>query len=154
MTNEATDLFVPPPFAAHATSRDGEVFLWQQLPGLVAVLARGVFSQAFAHRSLAFYDPIIKSHGPLRVFADFQQVTEYTREARDLMTASAVQNRQTLEGLHMLLSSKMVALGISSLKHDMGDPLVHTYADRASFLRSFVQSIRERESGHRPAPAP
>ncbi len=143
MTTESTDLFVPPPFATHATSGDGEVFLWEQQPGLVAVLARGVFSLPFAHEALAFYGPIIARNGRLRVFADFQRVTEYTREARDLMTATAVQNRQTLEGLHMLLSSKMVALGVSSLKHDMGDPLVRTYADRASFLRSYAQSIKD-----------
>jgi hypothetical protein len=154
MTNEPTDLFVPPPFAAHATSREGELFLWQQLPGLVAVLGHGVYSLSFAQAALAFYEPIIRGSGRLRVFADFQRVTEYTREARDLVTAHALQNRHLLDGLHMLLSSKMVALGVSSLKHEMGDPLVHTYADRSSFLRSFAQSIRDWESGHRPAPGP
>jgi hypothetical protein len=136
------DLFTPSPSAVRAWTSDGELVIWQERPGLVAQIGRGVFSLPFAHRVMQFYDPIVATGVRLRVFADFERLTQYTREARDILTAHSLRNRELLEGVHMLLSSKMVALGVSSFKHDMGVPLVHTYADRASFLRSYADAIR------------
>lgn len=152
MSDASGDLFVPPPSAIRASTAGGELVLWQARPGLVAQIGHGVFSLRFAHEVMAFYDPIIAVGLRVRVFADFEQLTQYTREARDVLTAHSLRNREILDGVHMLLSSKMVALGVSSFKHDMGDPLVHTYSDRASFLRSYAGSIRGWEPGRPPAP--
>jgi hypothetical protein len=137
----SADLFAPPPSATHLVTSEGELFLWQAGPGVVAEIASGVFALPHAHKVIEFFDPIIAAGGQVQVFSDFESLAQYTREARDLLTAHSLQNRRHLEASHMLLSSRMVALGVSSYKHEMGDPLVHTYSDRASFLRSYARAL-------------
>jgi hypothetical protein len=135
------ELFAPPPSAIHAATFDGELFLWLARHDVVAEIASGVFSMPLAQKVIEFFDPIIASGARVQVFSDFERMTHYIREARDLLTAHTVQNLRTLEASHMLLSSKMVALGVSSYKHEVGDPLIHTYADRASFLSSYAKAL-------------
>ncbi|HXJ23179.1 MAG TPA: hypothetical protein VMT03_23385 [Polyangia bacterium] len=141
MSSQPAELFTPPPSAAHAATSDGEVFLWLVRPEVVAEIASGVFSMPLAQKVIEFFDPIIASGRRVQVFSDFERLTHYIREARDLLTAHSVRNRRALEASHMLLSSKMVALGVSSFKHELGDPLVHTYSDRASFLTSYAKAL-------------
>jgi hypothetical protein len=141
MPPEPADLFTPPPSAAHLATADGELFLWQARPGVVGEIASGVFSLPLAHKVIEFFDPLLVSGARFQVFSDFERLTEYIRDARDLLTAHSLQHRHALEGSHMLLSSKMVKLGVSSFKHEMGDPLIHTYSDRASFLHSYARAL-------------
>ena len=141
MTTQAGDLFAPPPSATHVTAPDGELFIWLAGPGLVAEIGVGVFSLELAQAVIAFFQPIVDPGTRFLTFIDFERLTHYTRDARDLLTAYSLQHLDSLGRAHMLLSSKMVALGVSSYKHEVGDPLVHTYADRASFLRSYAQAL-------------
>jgi hypothetical protein len=141
MSTELAEPFTPPPSAAHLATADGELFLRQARPGIVGGIASGVFSLPLAHKVIEFFDPLLVSDARFQVFSDFERLTEYIREARDLLTAYSLQHRHTLERSHMLLSSKMLALGVSSYKHQVGDPLVYTYWDRASFLRSYAKAL-------------
>ena len=137
----STELFTPPPFADQLATTDGQLFLWRARPDVVAEIASGVFSLPLARKVVEFFEPIIASGARVQVFSDFERLAEYIREARDLLTAYSVQHRHILERSHMLRSSKMLALGVSSYKHEIGDPLVHTYADRASFLSSYAKAL-------------
>jgi hypothetical protein len=141
LSTDPAELFTPPPSADHLLTTDGELFLWQAGPRVVAEIARGVFAMPQARRVIEFFAPFVAAGARIQVFSDFERLAQYEREARDLLTAHSVQNRRTLEGSHMLLSSKMIALGVSIYKHQVGDPLVHTYSDRASFLRSYVRAL-------------
>ena len=44
MTSLIVDPFVPPASAQHATTPDGELFIWEPYPGIVLEKARGVMS--------------------------------------------------------------------------------------------------------------
>ena len=54
----------------------------------------------------------------------------------------ALGNLDALEAVHILISSKHIALGIGAYKHDIGDQRVHTYAERASLVQSYEEAVR------------
>jgi hypothetical protein len=91
----------------------------------------------------AFYRGLYRPDARVRVFDDYSELTAYTRDAREFTTSFTLQLISSLRALHILHSSKHLALGISSFKHQVGDELVHTYSDRASFLRSYAQAVDE-----------
>jgi hypothetical protein len=141
---EIPDAFTPPASAFHATAPEGELFLWEAGPNVVAEKGSGIISLALAQGVVEFWRRVPPSGRRFQIFIDLERVTHYTREARDTLTSSSMARLPALEGLHILLSSKNLALGISAFKHEIGDRLVHTYADRASFLESYGQAARRR----------
>ncbi len=102
----------------------------------------GLLSLPLAQDLVQFCRALLRPGTRIEVFIDFERVTHYTREARDLLTVYSQEQLPALASLHMLLTSKNLALGVSAYKHDIGDPLVHTYSERASFLRSFETALR------------
>jgi len=142
MTTPTLDPFVPPASAQHASTPDGELFIWQPYPGIVLEKARGVMSLPLAECLAGFYQQILLPGHQYRIFADFEELASYTREARELQINYALGHMGFFEAFHVLISSKHIALGIGAYKHDIGDQLVHTYAERASLVRSYEEAVR------------
>lgn len=143
MTGAVRDPMVPPADAHHIVLPDGEAFIWLPHPGIAAQKAVGVLSLPMAEAFAAFYRTLYRPDAHVRVFDDYSELTTYTRDARELTTSFTMQFISSLRALHILHGSKHLALGISSFKHQIGDELVHTYSDRASFLRSYAQAVDE-----------
>jgi hypothetical protein len=149
----APDPLTPPSGAHHIAVPGGEAFIWMPHPGIVAQKAAGVLSVELARCFARFYDRLYRPGGRVRVFDDYQQLTVYTREARELSIRYTLDHLEALEALHILSTSKHLALGISSFKHQVEDAIVHTYSDRTSFLRSYEQAVREAHAGEPGPPA-
>jgi hypothetical protein len=143
MTAAVLNPFIPPSSARHATTPDGEIFVWQPYPGIVLEKARGVLSRPLAECLVSLYAQILPPGDRFRIFADFEDLAGYTREAREVQTSFALGHLGTLEAVHVLFSSKQIALGIGVYKHDIGDQRVHTYAERASLVRSYEEAVRD-----------
>ncbi len=137
------DPLAPPPDARHAFTADGEIFLWRPQERITVQRARGVLSLPLAGTLTEFYAPILEERTMLRIFVDFDELTHYTRDARELVTAFTREHIAVVESIHILLSSKLVALGVSAFKHDVGDERVAVYSDRASFVRSLEKATLE-----------
>jgi hypothetical protein len=132
----------PPPGAHSAFSQSGQAFIWQPQANIVVQKASGVLSLPLAHCFADFYRPVLVPGASVRVFDDFAELTEYTREAREYLTEFTLEHLFAVEVIHFLLSSKAMALGVSAFKHDIGDQRVRAYSDRESFVRSYMATLR------------
>jgi hypothetical protein len=140
----------PPQGAHHIVAPEGEAFIWLPHQGIVVQKATGVLSLALARCFGEFYDRIYRPGARVRVFDDYEGLSYYTRDARDFSTAYTLDHLAAMRELHILHTSKHLALGIASFKHQIGDHLVHTYSDRASFLRSYDEAVRAAHEGEPP----
>jgi hypothetical protein len=139
----ALDPMTPTADAHHIVLPEGEAFIWVPHPGIVIQKAAGVLSLAMAEAFSAFYRSTFQPDLHVRVFDDYQGLTSYTRDAREHSTAFTMEHIDAVRALHILQASKHLALGISSFKHRIGDDLVHTYTDRASFVRSYEAAVAD-----------
>ena len=144
-----TDPFEPSPSASHITARDGEAFIRQPRPGVVLQKAVGVLSLPLMQGFIEFFAPILTPGAGVQVFADFARLTHYTAEARDLVTTFTVERRRAMDGIHILLGSKHLALGINSFRYAVGEDLVFAYSDRGSFLGSLDKAMNPQQRPHR-----
>jgi hypothetical protein len=131
------DPLTPPPSAKHVVTPDGEASIWLAAPGVAVQQARGVLSLAIAQLFADFYRPVLQGDARVTIFDDFEYLTHYQRDAREYLTAFTRERLANVRVIHFLLGSKFMALGVGAFKHDVGDSHVRTYADRASFLRSY-----------------
>lgn len=138
----APDPFVPPPDAHSAKALDGQGFIWQPHPHVVVQKASGILSLPLAQCFADFYRPRLVPGACVRIFNDFAMLLEYTREAREYLTEFTLERLFAVEVIHFLLASKVMALGVSAFKHDIGDEHVRAYSDRESFLRSYMTALR------------
>jgi hypothetical protein len=142
MTTPTLDPFVPPGSAQRATTPDGELFVWEPYPGIVLEKARGVMSLPLAEFLATFFQQLLQPGSRYLIFADFEQLQSYTRDARELQINFALGHLDAFEAVHVLIASKYIALGIGAYKHDIGDQRVYTYAERASLVRSYEEAVR------------
>lgn len=134
----------PPPQAHHNVDTGGESFIWQAGPGLIAERVIGLLTLPLARGFSEFLAPLVTPGTHWDVFADLEQVTGYTREAREHLSVFSLERLASFGVVHFLISSKFVALGLSSYRDDIGDERVNVYSDRASFLRSFADAVQAR----------
>jgi len=141
------DELTRPPSAQHVVTRDGEASIWLATPRVVVQQARGVLSLAIARCFVDFYRPILEADAKVTIFDDFEELTHYTREAREYLTAFTHDRLVHVGVIHFLLGSKFMALGVGTFKHGIGDPHVRTYSDRQSFLRSYAAAVAASTAG-------
>lgn len=132
---------VPPSTADHVAAGDGEAFIWQPSPHVVVQKATGVLSLALAECFGAFYKPLLVPGTHIEIFDDFEALTLYTRDARDYLTELTLERLSMIDRIHFLLTSKLLALGVSAFKHQIGDERVRVYAERGSFLLSYDRAV-------------
>lgn len=148
MTDPMTDPFEPPcPDASHMTARDGEAFIWEPRNGVVLQKAVGLLSLPLMQGFLKFFSPRLTPGAGVQVFADYERLTQYTKEARDLVAAFTNERRFALERIHLLIGSKYLALGVNSFRYAVGGELVFTYSDRESFLGSLDKAMTGTPAG-------
>jgi len=138
---EPLDPFTPPVGAVHFTAPDGELYIWRPHPRIVAEVGVGVFSESFARRLIDLFQPLLAERISFLSFVDFSRLARYERKARELMTAHSRAHIDSIDAVHMLLSSKIVALALSAYMHAIGERAVYAYSDRASFLRSYERAL-------------
>jgi hypothetical protein len=141
------DPLSPPPHAQHVVTPDGEASIWLATPRVAVQQARGVLSIALAQCFADFYRPILVGDAKVTIFDDFQELTQYAREAREYLTAFTRERQPHVDVIHFLLGSKFMALGVGAFKHDVGDARIRTYSDRNSFLRSYEAAVAASTGG-------
>jgi hypothetical protein len=139
---EGLDLLAPPPDAHSAFAQDGTSFIWQPGTNIIVHKASGILSLPIARSYADFYRPRLVPGARIRIFNDFASLTEYTREAREYLTVFTCERLFAIDVIHFLISSKVMALGVSAFKHEIGDSHVRAYSDRESFLHSYTAALR------------
>jgi histidyl-tRNA synthetase len=97
----------------------GSLGLWVPCPALLVIATHG-----HGHAELAA--PIVEAYRTLRqknaiyVFADIEEMSNYDSRLRVELTAAFSPDRARIAALHVLLKSKLVAMGMSARESRAG----------------------------------
>lgn len=71
--------------------------------------------------------------GPLLMFNDWAEMETYDSECRRVMTEWVIRHRDRVERIHILVRSKLVAMGVTTASLLIGHGLLISYAHRSAF---------------------
>jgi hypothetical protein len=134
------DLLEPPAEATHVVDASGDLYSWQIRPDLMVQRISGNLTLPLARAAGEFLEPRFAG-AKCTLFVDNERLTHYTREAREHLSAFSVERLSSIDAIHFLISSKVVALGLSTFKDDIGSERFRVYTDRASFEKSFAEAV-------------
>lgn len=131
--------YLPVETAAITRTAQGVLYLWQPAPTLLVSRVEGRH-EGEAVRALA--DAIrMRDGGGTRCvyFHDFWEMDDYGPDARARLTEAGRAVSDTTEGIHIALSSKVVAFGVRAAGLILGN--VTTYSERAPFVFALREAI-------------
>ena len=135
------NLLEPPPEASHVVDATGDVYVWQPGPDVIIDRVTGTLNLPLARAISDFHEPRFASARKYRLFADLERLTQYTREAREHLSVFSTAHLSSIGMYHFLIASKFVALGLSTVKDDIGSERFRVYTDRSSFEKSFADAL-------------
>lgn len=113
----------------------GRLALWVLDPGLL------IF-QIVSHGDESFVEPVVEGlerclrQSPhVQLFVDTELMTTYDSELRTRVTAALLAERPRIAGLHIVVRSKLVAMGVSVANLALGG-LMTIHKDFATFLEA------------------
>jgi hypothetical protein len=113
----------------------GRLALWVAEPGFL------IF-QLVAHGDKSFVEPIVMGFQrsldhlrPVQMFVDAELMTSYDSELRTEVTAALLEQRSSIESLHIVVRSKIVAMGVSVANLALGG-LMTIYKEPDRFLEA------------------
>ncbi|MCC6555610.1 MAG: hypothetical protein IT372_21825 [Polyangiaceae bacterium] len=132
----------------HWKSESWEIFIFNPAPGVLYTRMIGYADLACARHAMRGFDRIAMAPGLVDAFHDWEQVTGYRTEVRQEYTAWSKGHSDRLSSIHVLLKSRIVAMGVSVFNAACGG-IVTAHHSRASFERIRAQVIlrRRQESG-------
>jgi hypothetical protein len=119
----------------------GALEIWLAAPGVVVQRVRGHAGLKIAQAISDFNDRLILSGVHPLIFDDWMELSGYSTEARVLLTAWAIKRRSGIRGIHVLVKSKLVAMGLAIANTATGG-LAKTYASRLDFEEALGDAIR------------
>jgi hypothetical protein len=129
------------------TTSRGSIEVWQPAAGVVCSRCRGHapvgFSETLTHR----LDALIKLGMHPVVFDDWEELASYDPLTRVHVTAWTAANADKLSGIHVLLKSKLVAMGVTVANVTLRGS-VKAYTSRAEFEAALADTVA-RVQAHR-----
>lgn len=120
-----------PPRGAWKTTR-GDAAAWVPASGLLVTRATGHLDAELASKLIAAGNDVVREHGTLLAFHDWQKITTYDGDARKLLTTWGVSIRGKVERVHILTGSKLVRMGVAVASIALGGMMV-AYENRTVF---------------------
>jgi hypothetical protein len=112
-------------------SRRGHAILEFPAPALTVLEIVGYLDGGMGDRILAVLDEAVVPLEHLDIFCDWSAMTGYASEARSKFTQWMFRHRAKVSS-HLLVTSKLVAMGVSVANLTLGGILI-AYTDRAAF---------------------
>ncbi len=110
---------------------DATYQLWMPAPGIVLQRVAGKAGVAIARDIGRQLERILERHESIVLFDDFAEMTGYTSEGRIELTEWSKRNWSRIRATHILVGSKLVAMGVSVASIAL--PGLRSYDDRARF---------------------
>lgn len=132
-----------PPFDAQCFEMERcTLELWRAAPGVIVQRARGYGTLEMAMLIARDQEAAINNgEGPLLVFCDWDGVQSYSSEARIWLTDWTEKHLASLQAIHILLHSKLLAMGVSVANLVTGGIMV-PYTDRRAFEAALSEAVR------------
>lgn len=109
----------------------GRVGIWTPGPTLMVMSLVGHGEGRFAAPSVAALARLSK-HDRLSLFVDAEAMDSYDSPIRTELTAAVFPDRARYDAVHVLVRSKMVAMGVTVANLALGG-IVHSHTERATF---------------------
>jgi hypothetical protein len=150
MSSLAPDV-LPVPSAEVVRSERGTVYIWHPAPTVFVTRAEGCLTERAARAICVAGRKVIAADGRLVVFQDWEELTDYEREARIVMTKMGLEFRRHVELSHFLVRARIVALGIQLANVVLGN--LRVQPSRRALEEVLRSTIRARQTGRSSAPA-
>ena len=121
----------------------GKLSIWLPAPGIVAHCFVGHFDVEFASAVIAVHDKVFSRPGPIVFFNDWEGMSAYDSDARVLATEWVHTHRQRIVGVHVLVQSRLVGMGVSVASLMLGGILT-SYTDREAWEVALREQVQDR----------
>ena len=115
------------------------MYVWEPAPRIVVSHVVGVLSLEGAQALELAGRRAIAKHGRYSGFHDWELMTDYESESRNRLTQFGVETLKSTEGIHLLLRSKIVQLGVQAASLVLRN--LSTYKDRISFESELKRAL-------------
>lgn len=109
-------------------------------PGVIYQTASGHGSAELARSLVTRLDELVGRAPRVLIFDDWYGITGYESDARRVIERWTIQNRPSIEKIHVLLSSKLVAMAIS-VSNLVTDTATVPYTDRGAFEAALSSAL-------------
>jgi C4-dicarboxylate-specific signal transduction histidine kinase len=143
---------VRPPFEqAHWKEKSWELFVYNPAPGVLFTRVSGHGERACAEHIVRAFDHVALTADKVEIFHDWELLNGYAAEVRVEMTAWTRGILHRLGSVHILVRSKIVAMGITIADVALGGVLT-SHNDRRAFERVRAEATlrRRREADRSP----
>jgi hypothetical protein len=121
------------------TTATGALEMWYPAPGVVADRIVGHLDLELARRFTERLT-VKMAGGRIHVFSDWERMEGYDSAVRMELTAWALRRRSGFAGIHALVRSRLVAMGLSVANVALGN-FMQAYTDRAVFERMCADRV-------------
>jgi hypothetical protein len=121
------------------TTPTGSLEMWYPAPRLVADRIVGHLDLELA-RHFTSRLTIKMAQGPLQVFSNWEQMEGYDSNVRVELTTWALQHRRDFASIHVLVRSKLVAMGISVANVALGG-LMRPHTRRVDYEAAYSGAV-------------
>jgi hypothetical protein len=124
-----------------ATPR-GTLALWAPIPSLVVGRVRGHLEDAFVDAMLAQGDATLLAEEKTRTYHDWEESTGYAPIARLRLTEWTLRHLESVQGMHILVRSRILAMGVEVARLTLGRRVLVPYVDRRSYENHLHTALR------------
>jgi hypothetical protein len=112
-------------------------------PGILFGRVSGHYSQAMLKEYLGGLDEAVKAGHKLTTFHDWEEMTGYDSVCRQAMTDWVLKHVSQIHMNHILVRSKIVAMGVATANLLTGGKLLFPYTTRVPFERALKTAVAE-----------
>lgn len=127
-------------------TKRGTLELWMASEDVVVERFEGHASIEFVDPILDFLEAVIARGIRPRVFDDWELATSYDTAVRNRMTAWTLKHRKEIAQTHILVRSRLLAMGVTVANLAVGGSL-RVYSSRDAFERALYEALQS-EAGH------
>ena len=111
----------------------GRLAIWTPAPGFVISRITGLGDKAFTVPIIDAFDRALPDELPIRLFFDVETIASYDSELRTQLTARFYEERARIGEFHVLVGSKLTAMGVSVANLALGG-IVTSHTQRLQFV--------------------
>jgi hypothetical protein len=121
-------------------SAKGRLSLWIPVPTLLIVRMTGQGDKSFAEPIVRGFEESLQSGSQVEIFFDLELMATYDSELRTALTAAFLRRRERISGLHVLVGSKLTAMGVSVANLALGG-IITTHSQRPPFASALDAAL-------------
>lgn len=119
---------------------NGTMFMWRPAPRVFLTRVEGHFSAAHANAIITLNRRMIAEEKRFASFHDWEGMSNYDAEARNALTGFGVEVKSTSDGVHILLTSKLIVAAVQAANVLIRN--ITAYSDRNAFETALRDAVR------------